>query len=140
WLPYYRTYYNPVAELPHNIFIEAGAELGYMGLLAFLALIGGTFVTNARSRRLARHAGEWGPFLRSTAYGLDAALVGYLVAGFFVTVLYYPFFWMNLSFTAATYLTAMRAAARGRALARGAQTTGAMSYRTRNRGVAQVTR
>jgi hypothetical protein len=39
------------------------------------------------------------------AYGLDGALVSYLVAGFFVTVLYYPFFWINLALTVALSAT-----------------------------------
>lgn len=108
WVPYYRTYYNPRGQLPHNIFIEAGSETGYLGLAAFVALIIGTFVVNARTRRMARALPVWGPFHRSLALGLDAALLGYLVAGFFVTVLYYPFFWVNLSFTSALYLLVER--------------------------------
>lgn len=115
WIPYYRTFYNPFGELPHNVFVEAASELGYTGLIAFLALIGATFTANAQTRRRARHLGEWTPFIRSMALGLDAALVGFLIGGFFVTVLYYPFFWMNLAFTAALFLTALNAyKARGR--------------------------
>jgi hypothetical protein len=51
------------------------------------------------------------------AHGFDAALVAYLVTGFFVTVLYYPFFWINLAFsvslreTTRRRLRAVRAAA-----------------------------
>jgi O-antigen ligase len=41
-------------ELPHNIFVEAGAELGYTGLLAFISLIGVTFLMNYRTRKAAR--------------------------------------------------------------------------------------
>ena len=41
WLPYYHRYYNPIGELPHNIFIQAGSELGYTGLLAVVALMSG---------------------------------------------------------------------------------------------------
>ncbi len=117
WYPYYRRYYNPRGQVPHNIFIEAGAELGYTGLMGFVLLIGGTLVANHRTRKRAKVIPEWGPFLRTFAFGLDAALVGYLVAGFFVTVLYYPFFWMNLSFTAAVYLITERSARRARARA-----------------------
>lgn len=112
WLPYYRSEYNPRGELPHNILVEAGAELGLVGLAAFLALAGMTVVMNQRTRRLARGTGEWGPFLMNTAAGLTAALVGFLVSGMFVTVLYYPYFWINFAITAAlfhtTRLTAMR--------------------------------
>jgi len=108
WLPYYRQHYRTDGQVSHNIFIQAGAELGYTGLLAFVALIVATFLANARTRRRTVGDGEWGAFLRSMAFGLDAALVGYLVAGFFVTVLYYPFFWMNLTLTATLYLITER--------------------------------
>jgi len=110
WLPYYRTYYNPVGELPHNIFVEAGAELGYSGFFMLLFLMAGTLVLNRRTRRLARRIPEWGPFIRASAFGLDAALAGYAVAGMFVTILYYPYFWVNLAFTAALYEVARRSA------------------------------
>jgi O-antigen ligase len=116
WLPYYQRYYDPAGLVPHNIFIEAGAEMGYTGLLALLLLLGGTLFANARTRRRARALPEWGPFYRGLAYGLDAALVGYTVAGFFVTVLFYPFLWVNLSFTSALFLLVERRCndARGR--------------------------
>jgi putative inorganic carbon (HCO3(-)) transporter len=109
WGPYYVRYYDPLGELPHNIFVEAGAEMGFLGLGAFVFLIGGTFVVNYRTRRLAAAVPRWGGMLKSMALGLDAALVGFLASGFFVTVLYYPFFWMNLAFTAALLETTRRA-------------------------------
>ena len=117
WYPYYRRYYNPRGQVPHNIFIQAGSELGYTGVAAFVVLIVGTFMANARTRKRAKYVPEWGPFLRTFAFGLDASLVGFLVAGFFVTVLYYPFFWMNYAFTAAVYLITERSARRARAAA-----------------------
>ncbi len=106
WLPYYRTYYDPLGLLPHNIFIQAMAELGYTGLAAFILLIVGTFVVNAQTRRLLKRVPEDHAFLRHMSHGLDAALVGFLGAGFFVTVLYYPFFWVNLAMTVSLYVTA----------------------------------
>lgn len=113
WLPYYRTHYSGgEGELPHNIFIEAGAELGYTGLLAFLLLIGLTFYMNHRTRRMAPRCRGDPDFFRYMAHGLDVALVGYLVSGFFVTVLYYPYFWINLAMTAALYNVARKQASR----------------------------
>jgi len=105
WPQYYRRYYNPRGQLPHNIFVQAGSELGYTGLLVFGLLIFYTFVINARTRNLARQLPERG-FLVGMAHGLDGALVGYLVSGFFVTVLYYPFFWVNLAMTVALHKAA----------------------------------
>jgi len=99
WGKYHAVNYG-TELLPHNVFIEAGAELGYTGLAAFLALIGCTFVVNSRTRRLAKQfPRDRGFFMSQMAHGLDGALVGFLVSGFFVTVLYYPFFWINLAMT-----------------------------------------
>lgn len=109
WVPYYRNFYNSDGELPHNIFLEAGAELGYIGLLALFGLIGGTFIMNRRTRGLASNLpGPSRDMFSSMAHGLDVALIGFMVSGFFVTVLYYPFLWVNLAFTAALFLSAQR--------------------------------
>lgn len=113
WLSYYRDHYSErsrfgASQEPHNIFIEAGAELGYSGLVAFVLLIAGTFSVNRRTRRLCGRLGPGGEFFERMAYGLDGALAAYLVAGFFVTVLYYPFFWVNLAMTAALHVAARR--------------------------------
>lgn len=105
WLPYTRSIGESVA-LPHNIFIEAGAELGYLGLFAFIAMILATFRVNAQSRKLLKPLGDRGLFLTNMAHGLDSALVGFMASGFFVTVLYYPFFWINLALTVALHSAA----------------------------------
>jgi len=103
WITYYRANYDPEGLLPHNIFIQASSELGYPGLILFVALIGCTFVVNARTRKIAsRLPGGGGVFLSAMAHGFDGGLVGFLVSGFFVTVLYYPYFWINLAMTVAT--------------------------------------
>lgn len=110
WGPFYRDYYDH--GLPHNIFIEAWSELGYLGLGAFLGLIGATAVLNRRTRRLAKEMGERGRFLYFMAHGLDGSLVGLLASGFFVTVLHYPFFWINLAMTVSLWVSARHTARR----------------------------
>jgi O-antigen ligase len=100
WNEYHTINYG-YRMLPHNVFIQAGAELGYTGLLGFIALIGCTFVINRRTRKLAERMPERGRFIFFMAHGLDGALVGFLASGFFVTVLYYPYFWINLAMTVA---------------------------------------
>jgi O-antigen ligase len=108
WYEYHGTQYGRRAY-PHNIFIEAGAELGYTGLILFLALVVLTFFINRNTRQLASRAPGGGRFLFFMAHGLDGAMVGFLVTGFFVTVLYYPFFWISLAMTAALNNAAKRA-------------------------------
>ena len=95
-------------ELPHNIFIQGGAELGYTGLICFILMILFVFITNARTRVLGKRLHN--KFLTYMAYGLDAGLVGYLVAGFFVTILYYPFFWVQMAMTVALHVIATQQA------------------------------
>lgn len=110
WIVYYRSHYSGRNQLSHNIFIQCLSELGYVGLAALLALIVGSFVVNQRTRRAARILGPPGEFAYHMAWGLDGALIGFMVSGFFVTVLYYPYLWVNLGFTAALHLTVSRVA------------------------------
>ncbi len=100
WGPYFGGW------LSHNIFIEAMAELGYTGLLSFLSLITATFWINARTRKLLKGARTSSSFMEHMAHGLDGALIGYMASGFFVTVLYYPFFWINLAMTVSLHSAA----------------------------------
>lgn len=98
WLPYYRDNYNAEGELPHNFLVECVAELGYTGLIVLLLLILTFFVENARTRRHTRPGapGE-NRLFHSLTYGLDGAMIGFIGSGMFVTVLFYPFIWMNLA-------------------------------------------
>src|SRR5690606_2251702 len=105
WSAYMYQFYNDMG-LPHNIFIQAGTELGYAGLLALLGMLVATFVVNRRTRRMLLPLPERGRFLNAMTYGLDGALVGFMVSGSFVTVLYYPFLWINLAMTVALHNSA----------------------------------
>lgn len=107
---HYATHHYGRPLLPHNIFVEAAAELGYTGLLGFLLLIGSTFWVNARTRRIAGRIPGDNRFLYQAAHGLDGALIGYIGSGFFVTVLFYPYFWINLALTVALNTAALNKA------------------------------
>jgi O-antigen ligase len=111
WSSYNAVHYGSPL-LPHNIFIQAGAELGFTGLFGFIALIILTFAINRRTRQLMKARGADGLFMFQMAHAFDAALVGYLVPGFFVTVLFYPFFWINLAMAVALHNAAVGATAR----------------------------
>lgn len=96
WYPYYTTFYNPRGQLPHNFLIEAVAEMGYLGLIAVLGVIVASFRTTARIRRRAGpSSANPDRLVWALAYGLDGALIGFMTSGFFVSVLYYPYLWMN---------------------------------------------
>lgn len=93
-----------IVQEPHNIFIQAGAELGLLGLSVFLLMVIFAFVVNARTRTISKNLEN--RFLYYLTYGLDAGLIGYLVAGSFVTVLYYPFFWVQMGMIVAVHAIA----------------------------------
>jgi putative inorganic carbon (hco3(-)) transporter len=120
WLRYYGDAYPDQVsssygvQLSHNIFIQCAAELGAIGLAIFIAMIAGTLVINYRTRQaVANQVGPPAVFVRHIANALDGAMVCYLVAGFFVTVLYYPFFWINLAMTVALRRIALGTSAPG---------------------------
>lgn len=104
WMPYVSRLYpegvGPLKEVQvcHNIYIQAASELGYAGLASFVIAIFAAFWTNARTRKAVKNS-EYRYFI-ILSYGLDAGLIGFLVAGTFVTVLYYPFFWIQLAMIA----------------------------------------
>ena len=97
---YYSADISGKSELPHNIFIQVGTDAGFTGLFVYLSMI---FCCFRMSRDIrARLSGDQGHWLYGLSYGYDAALVGFLIAGQFVTIGYYPFFWVHLAFVAAT--------------------------------------
>lgn len=98
WIPYYRARYNPTGELPHNFLLECSSELGYVGLAVLLALIFSVFAENAAVRRRCAPTGTRPDrFLFYLAHGIDGAMIGFMVSGSFVTVLFYPYLWMNIA-------------------------------------------
>jgi O-antigen ligase len=102
WLPYYRARYNPEGELPHNFLIETVTQTGYVGLAVFGGMMIAYFRQNARTRRLTRAEGKAPDrVLWAIAYGLDGAMVGFMASGFFVSVLWYPYIWMNFALSMA---------------------------------------
>lgn len=96
--------------MPHNIFIQVMAEEGIPSLIVYLAMILGTFVVNYRTRKLVRKLPGDNGFIYQLAYGFDGALIGYITSGFFVSVFYWPCFWINMAMTAALYGVAQRKA------------------------------
>ena len=109
WLPYYHEHFPRLREdgyvmspeLPHNLFILAVAELGYPGLAMLVGLMGMTFVINYRTRKLAWKDPTSGRFHFLIARGLDGSVIGLIASGFFDTVLWYPFIWVQLGLTVA---------------------------------------
>lgn len=87
------------AELPHNIFIQVGTDTGFIGLSIFIGMIAGCYLAMLRAGAAARGRGD--PFVENITKGMNLALIGYVIAGQFVTVAYYPYLWIHLVFATA---------------------------------------
>jgi len=92
--------FNGTGALSHNIFIECASELGIAGLFVFLLLIWLTLKNNRETRKIAiDNSFDQNKMYHNMAIAMDLSLLAYLVTGFFVTVFYYPYFWINLGMT-----------------------------------------
>lgn len=94
---YFARYYpddvlNEGAELPHNIIIQVGTDTGVIGLAIFLALI---LIALKKAQKFRAGRCESNQKLIGTCANLS--LIGFVVAGQFVTVAYYPFLWIHLA-------------------------------------------
>lgn len=99
YIPYYEIYYTEdmlyrSAQLPHNSFIQVGTDSGFLGLGIYLAIVILAFgsiraLSKENCGRLSMEA--------ALASGFNYSLIGFLVAGQFVTVAYYPFLWIHLA-------------------------------------------
>jgi O-antigen ligase len=109
WSEYFPRHYQVEFEgtpLVHNVFLQCGTELGYAGLSLFVLMILACFANTRKVRKLSR--GKEDQFLAMMSYGFDAALLGFLGSGFFVTVLYYPYFWIHCALTTCMYTAAQK--------------------------------
>ena len=99
FIPYYENHYRgdmlyATAQLPHNIFIQVGTDAGFIALLFFISLLMFSLYTSW-SLAVRRDLSDLD---KSIAAGLGYGILGFIIAGQFVTVAYYPFFWVHLAF------------------------------------------
>lgn len=87
---YHATGEQGIPWAPHNIFVQAGSELGVLGLSSLLLTIFLVFRRNHETRRLYRQNSLKNSWIADFPHALDLSLIGYIVSGSFLTVLYYP--------------------------------------------------
>jgi len=85
------------SNVSHNIFIQVGSDCGYIGLFIFMMLILHFFITGMKIKKLCSLDPDSNKYILSVSKSLYIGTIGYLIAGQFVTVAYYPFFWVNLT-------------------------------------------
>lgn len=103
WISYYRKNYNPeVVQAIHNTVLEAFTELGYPGGILFLLMLITSFVMNAKTIfEMKRIDGVEGRSVAAIALGINLGLLGTFIAALFMSVLYYPMFWLAFALTSA---------------------------------------
>jgi O-antigen ligase len=88
---------NWSGTVTHSMYFQVLAEQGTVGILLLLFIVVAHFLTLRRVRRLARSAGGLPDDVRHDAElyagALGGAIVGYCVAGAFLSVAYYPYLW-----------------------------------------------
>ena len=99
----------PQGNIAHNSFLEVAAEFGIPMFCIFMMLIFTTFRTLNAATRLARTTAGWR--IAGWAEGLRSGLLGFLVAGFFISAQYEKLFWLAVFLTIALGRFAREAAA-----------------------------
>ena len=97
----------------HNTFVQIGAELGIPGLILFVGLIASVFVSLRRVARDAARVASQRNVAR-LAQSLMAALVGFVVGGFFLSLAYADFLYCLVALAVALEKTTRVAAAPAR--------------------------
>ena len=96
---------------PHNSYLQAGAELGFPGLLVWASLVMGAIVAPLRLRRRLPRSWLRGSAAERFIYGATSffplAMIGFAVTSFFVS-----FAWMDPVYLMAALLTGLYVAAR----------------------------
>jgi O-antigen ligase len=93
----YSTPGQEVETIAHNTYLEVAAEMGVPGLLLYLAIAWSSVGTLDRLRRRTQRDGA--PLVHQAAIALQAGVVGFLVAGFFVSAEYQRLFWLAIFLT-----------------------------------------
>ena len=97
---------------PHNSYIQAGAELGIPGMIAWTSLVLGGIVVMLRMRRRLPLAWRQGSDTQRFLYGATTffplALVGFAVTSFFVS-----FAWMDPLYLMAAFISGWYVVVRG---------------------------
>jgi O-antigen ligase len=99
---YMHQYLPPGVDLdfvvPHNTYLQAAVELGSVGLLLFLSIMGFSLRSLARMRRMAVSAKDAYYTLLSTS--VASGIVGFGAAVMFLSAEHAKVFWFAIFFTA----------------------------------------
>jgi probable O-glycosylation ligase (exosortase A-associated) len=104
YLPTAKEYRNA-----HNSFVNILGEHGVIAFVMFISLIASCFWTLRRVRRLAKTAGE-ASWIQNYAQMFEVSLIGYVVAGMFLSMAYLDLFYHTVAFVVLLRVVAEREA------------------------------
>jgi putative inorganic carbon (HCO3(-)) transporter len=111
---YYRAYADELGMLlhaedrpAHNFYLSVAAEMGLLGLLAYLAVMG---LPLAGLYRLRERVRETNPALSHLATGLLVSIMGYMLTGVLLTLAYERYFWSLLALAGVAVMIGRQAA------------------------------
>ncbi|MEY4589422.1 MAG: hypothetical protein RL497_1498 [Pseudomonadota bacterium] len=98
---YYQDNYSydllfPEAQLPHNILVQIGTDAGIPAVFYFMMMFLFCIAAPFKCKQAPL-------VMRQASYGLSVGVIGFFIAGQFVTITYYPFFWIHLALIASIY-------------------------------------
>ncbi len=101
FIPYYTKHYPEdmlygKAQLPHNIFFQIGTDAGFIGLIFYLLIIIASLTRRLPIKAGARVGDD--EFFLLLWKALKLSVLGFVIAGQFVTIGYYPFLWILITF------------------------------------------
>lgn len=99
-----------IVSVAHNMFIEVAAELGLPALLIFVAIFIFSYLALSRIRKLKSSP----KLVRKAASALQAGLLGFVVAGCFVSAEYQKTSWMGFAILASLFPLAQPKKSKGR--------------------------
>lgn len=94
----------------HSIFFDVLGSHGFIGLALYLGLIIGAWRSLNKSKKLARAGPEEGLWMHDLANMMQVSLVGFIVAGAFLTMTYFQLFYQLLAMVVLLRVFAERAA------------------------------
>ncbi len=103
WKYYYPSNFNiaKVEEI-HNTMLQVFVELGYPGGILFTIMILTAFAMNAKTIREMRSIDKAeNEIMAAIARGINLGLVGTFISALFMSVLFYPIFWVAFALTSA---------------------------------------
>ncbi|MDE3179191.1 MAG: O-antigen ligase family protein [Acidobacteriota bacterium] len=89
-------------HVSHNTYIDLAAQLGLVGLIPFLIMLFAAFRACGAVARKTMNTGP--PDLHQTALGMQAGILGYAIATFFLSTWWQQIFWLGIFLAASMVL------------------------------------